>query len=85
MARCDGIECKTSKNFELVPLMPVMSVMLGSILEEFVMIGSHWCRLAELGRLSPGAKMAMKIFVKRISTIFATNASFLRVIANLQN
>ena len=30
------------------------------------------------------AKMAMKIFVKRLFTIFATNASCLHVIANLQ-
>ena len=43
-----------------------------------------WGRVAELGSLSSGAKMAMKIFVKRVFTIFATNASFLRVIANLQ-
>ena len=28
--------------------------------------------------------MAIKSFVKRVSTFFATNASFLRVIANLQ-
>ena len=42
-------------------------------------------RVAELGSLSSGAKMAMKIFVKRVFTIFASNASFLRVIANLQN
>ena len=42
------------------------------------------CRVAELGSLSSGAKMAMKIFVKRVFSIFATNASFLRVIANLQ-
>ena len=28
-----------------------------------------------------GRKMAMKIFVKRVFTIFASNASFLRVIA----
>ena len=41
-------------------------------------------RVAELGSLSSGAKMAMKNFVKRVFTIFATNASFLRVIANLQ-
>ena len=41
-------------------------------------------RVAELGSLWSGAKMAMKIFVKRVFTIFATNASFLRVIANLQ-
>ena len=37
-----------------------------------------------LGSLSSGAKMVMKIFVKRVFTIFATNASLLRVIANLQ-
>ena len=42
-------------------------------------------RVAELGSLSSGAKMAMKIFAKRVFTIFASNASFLRVIANLQN
>ena len=42
-------------------------------------------RVAELGSLSSRAKMAMKIFVKRVFTIFASNASFLRVIANLQN
>ena len=42
-------------------------------------------RVAELGSLSSGAKMAMQIFVKRLFTIFATNAPFLRKIANLQN
>ena len=42
-------------------------------------------RGAELGSLSSGAKMAMKFFVKRVFTIFASNASFMRVIANLQN
>ena len=41
-------------------------------------------RVAGLGRLSAGAKMAMKPFVKRVFTIFATNASFLRVISNFQ-
>ena len=41
-------------------------------------------RMAEVGSLSSKAKLAMKIFVKRVFTIFATNASFLRVIANLQ-
>ena len=41
-------------------------------------------RVAELGSLSSGAKMDLKIFVKRVFTIFATIASFLRVIANLQ-
>ena len=42
-------------------------------------------RVAELRSLSSGAKMAMEIFVKRVFTIFASNALFLRVIANLQN
>ena len=37
-------------------------------------------RVAGLGRLSAGAKMAMKPSVKRVFTILATNASFLRVI-----
>ena len=41
-------------------------------------------RVAEVGSLSARAKMAIKIFVKRIFTIFPTIASFLRVIANLQ-
>ena len=41
-------------------------------------------RVAGLGRLSAGAKKAMKPFVKRVFTIFATNASFLRVISNLR-
>ena len=41
-------------------------------------------RVVELGSLSSGAKMALEIFVKRVYTIFTTNASFLRVIANLQ-
>ena len=35
------------------------------------------CRVAELGSLSSGAKMAMKIFVRRVFIIFATNALFL--------
>ena len=33
-------------------------------------------RVAGLGRISAGAKMAMKPFVKRVFTIFATNANF---------
>ena len=41
-------------------------------------------RVAGLGRLSAGAKMAMKPFVKRVFTIFATNVSFLRVISNFR-
>ena len=46
---------------------------------------SSYTRVAELGSLSSGAKMAMKIFVKCVFTIFAPTASFLQVIANLQN
>ena len=42
-------------------------------------------RVAELGSLASGAKLAMKIFVKRVFTTSASNASFLGVIANLQN
>ena len=41
-------------------------------------------RVAELGSLSSGAKMAIKTFGKRVFIVFATNKSFLRVIANLQ-
>ena len=43
------------------------------------------CGIIQGGSLSSGAKMAMKIFVKRVFTIFASSESFLRVIANLQN
>ena len=49
-----------------------------------VLIHEHQHSVAELGSLSSGAKMAMQIFVKRVFTIFTTNASVLRVIANLQ-
>ena len=41
-------------------------------------------RVAEVGSLSSGAKMVIKTFIKRVFTIFATNASFMGVIANLQ-
>ena len=41
-------------------------------------------RVAEVGSLSARAKMVIQIFVKRVLTIFATNASFLRVFAHLQ-
>ena len=37
-------------------------------------------KVAELDSLSSGAKMAMKIFVKPVFSIFAINASFLRVL-----
>ena len=50
-----------------------------------ILLKKNCGRVAELGSLSSAAKMAMKIFVKRVFTIFVSNASFLRVIANLQN
>ena len=40
-------------------------------------------RVTEVGSLSAWAKMATKIFVRRVFANFATNASFLRKIANL--
>ena len=40
-------------------------------------------RVAEVGSFSARAKMTIETFVKRVFTIFATNALFLRVIANL--
>ena len=42
-------------------------------------------RVAEVGSLSARAKEAVKVFGKRIFTIFARNELFLRLIANLQN
>ena len=41
-------------------------------------------RMAEVGSHSSRAKMAIRIFVKQVFTIFAINASFLLVNANLQ-
>ena len=41
-------------------------------------------RVADVGSLSARAKMALQIFVKRVVTNFATNASFLRVISNFR-
>ena len=59
---------------------PILYILYGN--KELLLLQA---RVAELGSLSSGAKMAMKILVKRVFTIFASNASFLRVIANLQN
>ena len=55
------------------------SEFLGQIVEIELQEGSlagvvQASRVAGLGRLSAGAKMAMKPFVKRVFTIFATNA-----------
>ena len=55
-----------------------------NILEVRYLSSSVRTRVAELGSLSSMAKMAMKILVKCVFTIFATNALFLRIIANLQ-
>ena len=41
-------------------------------------------RVPEVDSLLARAKMPTKIFVKRVFAFFATNALFLRVIANLQ-
>ena len=40
-------------------------------------------KVAEAGSLSARAKMARKVFVMPVFAVFATNASFSRVIANL--
>ena len=40
--------------------------------------------LAEHGSLSARAKLATKVFVRRVFAIFGDKASFLRVFANLQ-
>ena len=45
---------------------------------------SPGARVAEVGSLSVRAKMAIKIYVKGVFTIFGTNALFLRGNANLQ-
>ena len=42
-------------------------------------------RVAEVGSLSTGAKIAIKIFVWRVIAIFAISASFSHVVTNLQN
>ena len=60
----------------------IFFISLGRVLIFYILLSS---RVAELGSLSSGAKMAMKISVKRVFAIFASNASFLRGIANLQN
>ena len=44
----------------------------------------HQSRVAEVGSFLARAKMATKVYVSRVFAIFDTNASFLRVIANLQ-
>ena len=41
-------------------------------------------RVAEVGSLSARAKMTIKFFDKRVFTIFATNAYYLHINANLQ-
>ena len=65
--------------------MMVVMVVVMMMMVVVVIMMSPVSRVAELGSLLSGAKVAMKIFVKRVFTIFASNASFLRVIANLQN
>ena len=71
-------------------ILPLQSNTGGKILWSFLSepsqsLATLVTRVAELGSLSSGAKQAMKIFAKRVFTIFATNAPFFRAIANLQN
>ena len=47
-------------------------------------VGTYWAGWQKLAAFRRGEKMSIKIFVKRAFTIFATDASFLRVIATLQ-
>ena len=47
-------------------------------------VGCIQVRVAEVGSLSAKTKKAIKFFVRPVFDIFATNASFLRAIANLQ-
>ena len=50
------------------------------------LVVSPYYRVAEVGSLSFGkGKNGHTIFVKHVFTIFAKNATFLRVIANLEN
>ena len=68
-----GFECRVLRHMDMFNT----SLNIPYIFMEWNMLGS--ARVAGLGRLSAGAKMAMKPFVKRVFTIFATNAWFLRV------
>ena len=52
--------------------------------EIFAQMYALMARVAEVGSLSARTKMAIKTFAKCVFTLFATNVSFLRVIANLQ-
>ena len=51
-------------------------------LKELIFYYDHWDSAG--WQDLAGANMAMKPFVKRVITIFATNASFLRVISNFR-
>ena len=73
-----------SSNTEQIPINELITAKKSPTPFKFVPFALHLHRVAELGSLSSGAKMAMQIFVKRVFTIFATNASFLCVITNLQ-
>ena len=77
-------KCNLFYTLHLVPKCHKCSIVGPFMVHDNFKFRKLCCRVAELGSLSSGAKMAMKIFVKRVLTIFSTNASFLRVIANLQ-
>ena len=67
-----------------------VSAQSGKFLESLESFQTLWAvssqsRVVEVGSLLARAKMPSKNFVGRVFAIFATNTSFLRVIANLQN
>ena len=66
--------CRSSRSYNLMTLLFLLVFLEKSCLQ---------ARGAEVGSLLERAKMAIKFFAKRVFTIFTTNASFLRVIANL--
>ena len=71
----------TPTNYQWLKMTTTIS---GYILATFWLYSDYILTQGGKTWLSSGAKMAMNIFVKRVFTIFATNASFLRIIANLQ-
>ena len=68
-------------NYLLVVKIHILAIFIHSWTNEYKLFSRLKCpmfqyRVAELGSLSSGAKMAKKIFVKGVFTIFASNALF---------